>query len=255
MSEQTILHIDAPLEPLINQPSYITSIYAKNKAEIECWCSLQLRNTCSATIPTPIMSNLWILTSTTELHPAGIILICPEKAPKSIKLQKPFHVSHLPPACSAMSQHFYLPPCYENHQMMINISLNTSNLNMMNISLPQFWVWQHLEDHWKKTQLHKLVDVPTVPVAQLYKHLIDKNGPILPFHLADESIDDPPPIWSQFSHTGIYIMIIGFLIPAALGIFCCYLFWCWPAILAHWPFWSDSLWHTIVDDDVEAALI
>ena len=107
------------------------------------------------------------MTSATELDPAGIILICPDKAPKSIKLQEPFHV-------------FHLPPHYENHQMMINISLNTANLNMMNIPSLEFQVWQHLEDHWNKTQLYKLADVPTVPVAQLNKHIIDTNSPVLP---------------------------------------------------------------------------
>ena len=109
--------------------------------------------------------------------------------------------------------------------MMINISLNLANLNSMNISSPQFQLWQHLEDHWNKTQLHKLADIPTVPVAHLLKHMIDNKGPIHAFNLADESIDDTASNWTLFSHTGIYIMAIGLLIPAGLGIFCCYLFW------------------------------
>ena len=89
---------------------------------------------------------------------------------------------------------------------MINLSLNTANLNIMNISTPEFQVWQHLQDHWNKTQLHKLADVPTVPVAHLYKHIINNNGLFLPFNLADESIDDTASIWTLFSHAGIYIM-------------------------------------------------
>ena len=32
--------------------------------------------------------------------------------------------------------------------------------------------------HWNKTQLHKLADIPTVPVAHLYKHKINNNRPI-----------------------------------------------------------------------------
>ena len=145
----------------------------------------------------------WILTSATELNPAGITLICPDKAQKSFKVEKTIHILHLPPACSAMSQHFHLPPHYKNHQMMINISLNTANLSTMNISSPEFQVRQHLEDHWNKTQLNKLADVPTVPAAHLYKHMINHNGPILPFYLADESTDDTASIWTLFSHTGI----------------------------------------------------
>ena len=75
--------------------------------------------------------------STTELDLAGITVICPDQAPKSIKVQKPIHILYLPPACSATSQHFHIPPGYENDQMMINISLNTANLNTMNILSPE----------------------------------------------------------------------------------------------------------------------
>ena len=87
--------IEAPLQPLANPLSCITAIYAKNKAGINLWCSLQIRNTGSTTIPTPITSNLWILTSTPEADSEGITLICPNQVPTS----------------------------------------------------PEFWVWQHLEDH------------------------------------------------------------------------------------------------------------
>ena len=138
---------------------------------------------------------------------------------------------------------------------MINISLNTANFNAMNILSPEFWVWQHLGDHWNKTQLHKLADVPTVPVAYLYKYLIDNNRPIYPFNWASELIDNTASIWTLFSDTGIYITPIGSLIPAGLGIFCCYFFWCQPAILACSPFWSGSSQHTIVDHDLEASPI
>ena len=50
-------------------------------------------------------------------------------------------------------------------------------------------------------------------------------------------------------------MAIGFLIPAGLGKFCCYFFWCWLTRLVCQPLWSGSMWHVIVDDDVEAAPI
>ena len=129
------------------------------------------------------------------------------------------------------------------------------NLGSMSRVSPEFRVWQHLEDHWNKTQLHKLAHVPTVPVSHLWKHMINNNGPILPFNLADESIDDTASIWTLFSCTSIYVIAIGLLIPTGLGIFCCYIFWCQHAILVCWPFQSGSLWHTIVDDDEEAAPI
>ena len=102
----------------------------------------------------------------------------------------------------------------------------------MIISLVEFRVWQHLEDHWNNTQLHKSADIPTLPIAHLYKDMINNHAPILPFPLADESIDDTGSIWTLFSHTEVYIMAMGLIIPAGLGIFCCYFFWCQPAMLA-----------------------
>ena len=190
------------------------------------------------------MSYLWILTSATESDPVGSTLICPDQAPKLTKVQKLIHVLHLPPACSATSQHFHLPPRYKNYQMTINISLNTANLNTMNTSSSDFQVWWHLEDYWNKTQLHKLADVYTVPVAHLYKHMIDNNGPILLFNLAD----------TFFSHRDLHYSYRNTDTHRTRDILLL-LFWSQPVILVHWPFWSGSLWHTIEDDDVEVAPI
>ena len=134
------------------------------------------------------------------------------------------HISTLP-----------LPPHYENHQLMINISLNTAKSNMMNMSSPEFRMWQHLEEHWNRTQLHHLINISSVPIDQLDKHMINSNRPIILFASADASIDITVSLQTLFSHTGVYVMAIGLLIPAALGIFCCYFFWCQPARLAHQP--------------------
>ena len=225
--------INAPLQPLANPPSCIIAIYTKNKAGIENRCSLQIRNNNSATIPTLIGPNVWILPSAPTVVSTGITLICPEEAPRFIKIQAPIHVLCLPPACSATSQHFHLPPCCETHELTINISSNTVSLNVINNSSPQFRTWQHLEDHWSGTQLDHLVNIPSVPVNQLYKDMISSNGPITPLMSTDESMDDTASIWTLFSHTGIYIMAIRLLIPAGLGIFCCYFFWCRHARLVH----------------------
>ena len=37
----------------------------------------------------------------------------------------------------------------------------------------------------------------------------------------EESTGATDSIWTLFSHTGVYVMAIGLLIPAGLGIFCC----------------------------------
>ena len=153
------------------------------------------------------------------------MIICSEETPRFIKIQTPFCTLCLPSACSITSQHFHLPPHYETHQLTINILLNTANFNVMNTSSPVFRIWQHLEDHSNGTQLHHLVNMPSVPVGQLYKHMVSSNGPITPFMSTDdESIDDTTSIWTLFSHTGIYIMVIGLLIPAGFGDFLVSLF-------------------------------
>ena len=51
------------------------------------------------------------------------------------------------------------------------------------------------------------------------------------------------------SHTGMYVTAIGLLIPAGLGLFCCYFFWYWPARLVHRPLQPGNMQYTIVDDD------
>ena len=169
--------------------------------------------------------------------------------------QIPIHILWPQPACSATSQHFHLPPCYESHEVTINISLNTANLNIVNISAPEFRIWQHLEDHWNGTLPHHLVNIPSVPIEKLYKQMVTSNGPINPFLCTDESMGETVSVWTLFSHAGVYVMAIGLLILAGLGIFCCYFFWCQTARLAHQPLWSGSTWYTIVDDNVEAAPI
>ena len=102
---------------------------------------------------------------------------------------------------------------------------------MINISSPEFRIWQHLEDHWNGTQLYHLVNIPSVPIDQLYKHMVSSYASIAPFMATDESIDDTASIRTLFSHRGIYGITIGLLIPAELGIFCFYFFWCQPARL------------------------
>ena len=157
-----------------------------------------------------------------------LMLICSDEAPKFIKTQTTIHILQLPPACSTTSQHFHLPPCYETHELTINISLDTANLNIINISSLEFRMWQHLEDHWNGTQPHHLVTIPSVPIDQLYKQMVSSNGPITTFMSTDESIGNMVSIWTLFSHTGIYVMAIGSLIPVGLGIFCCYFLVCQP---------------------------
>ena len=94
---------------------------------------------------------------------------------------------------------------------------------MIHISALDFHIWQHLENHWNETQLQHLASLPLVPVNQLYKHMVSDTIPITPFTSPEESTGDTVSIWT-LSHTGVYVMAIRLLIPAGLGILCCYFF-------------------------------
>ena len=85
--------------------------------------------------------------------------------------------------------------------------------------------------------------------------MISGITPITPFTSPKESTGDTVPIWTLFSHTGVYVTAIGLLIPVGLGIFCCYFFWCQPARLVHQPLQPGTMQYAIVDDDLEAAPI
>ena len=104
------------------------------------------------------------------------------------------------------------------------------------------------------SQLQHLASIPSVPVEQLYCHMAKESEHITPFS-PENSTGDTDSIWTLFSHTGVYVMAIGSLIPAGLGIFCCYFFWCQPARLVCQPLTPGTAQYTFVDDDVEAAPI
>ena len=58
------------------------------------------------------------------------------------------------------------------------------------------------------------------PLINFISQMANANGPINPFTSTDESIGDTVSVWTLFSHAGIYVVAIGLLIPAGLGIFC-----------------------------------
>ena len=82
-------------------------------------------------------------------------------------------------------------------------------------------------------QLQHLTTIPSIPVHKIYQHIIKGTQQIMPFDTDDESTEDTDSIWTLFSHTETYVTAIGLLIPARLGLFFCYFFWCWPARLVH----------------------
>ena len=191
-------NIHAPLQLLTNPPSCIKAFYAKNAASISTRCSLQIRKTQGFSILSPIAPNVWILTSTPSTVTTGLTVICPGETTKFITVQKLIHVLQLPPACSTISLHFHLPPQYNHPALAVNISLDIANLNMVNMSSLDFCIWQHLKDHRNETQLHHLSSIASVPIAQLYKHMISGIKPITLFTSSAESIDDTKSVWTLF---------------------------------------------------------
>ena len=126
---------------------------------------------------------------------------------------------------------------------------------MINILALDFHICQHLGNNRSETQLQHLTTIPLIPVHKIDQHMLNNTQPIMPFDMDDESTEHTNPIWTLFLHTGMYITVIGSLILAGLGLFCCYFLWCWPARLAHQPLQPGNMQYTIVDDDVEAAPI
>ena len=114
--------MDAPFQPLTNLPSCITALYAKNNQAIKERCSLVISHMPHTFICIAVTSNLWIILSNPQTLGSTMTIICPDKATSTEPLQKPFHILGLSPACSTTSRYFHLPPCYEDHSMVMNVS-------------------------------------------------------------------------------------------------------------------------------------
>ena len=234
--------ITTPFQPLANPPSSIAALYAKSTADITSKCSLQIQKASDTNLPTQIAPDVWILTTPLAAPANTMTLICPEKAMDTIIIQKPVCILKLPTACSATSSNFYLPPRYETWTLDVNISLNMANLHMINILAQDFHIWQHIGNNRSDVQLQHLTPIPSIPVHKIYQHLLNNTLPIMPFDMDKESTEHTDSIWTLFSHQWIYVTAIGSLIPAGLGLFCCYFFWCQPARLAHQPLQPHNMW-------------
>ena len=117
--------------------------------------------------------NVWNLIAPPSVATNKISLICPGEATQFIEVRKPIHILHLPTACSAASSHFHLLSHYENAALEVNISLDMANLNMINISSLNIWVWQHLDKHWESATTfgqHNLSSIRTTLQPHNYRH-------------------------------------------------------------------------------------
>ena len=246
-------YISTPFQLLANPPTCIAALYTKSKTGITSKCSLQLCKTITTNLPTQITPDVWVLTTLATAPINTVTLICPKKPMETIPIWQPIHILKLHMACSATSSHFYLPRRYETPILDVNVSLNMANLHMINISAQHFCIWQHLGSNRSDMQLQHLTTMPSIPVHEVYQHLLNNTTPIVPYNT--ESSEDTDSLWSVFTHPGLYVSALGSIIPVGIGLFCCYFFWCQPARLACRPLQPGNIRYTIVDDNVEVAPI
>ena len=246
-------HISTPFQPLANPLTCIAALYTKSEAGINSKCSLQLHKAATTSLCTQITPDVWILATPVSASTGTISLIYPEKTMETIPIRQPLHVLKLPMTCSATSANFFLPPRYKTPILNVNVSLDIANLQAVNITALHFHIWQHMGRNHSETQLQHLATLPSMPIHKVYQHLLNSSLHLTPFNMKPS--EDTDTLWSLFTHPGIYISALGSLIPVGIGLFCCYFFWCQPARLACRPLKSGNMQYTIVDDNVEEALI
>ena len=170
--------------------------------------------------PIVIKSNLWIFISTLTTQGSAITMICTDKVTCSSLFQQPLYILKLPPAYRDTSRHFHLPPLYEDHTVTMHVSLDRVNLNTINISTLDFHIWQHFDSNWTTVHMQKMADVPEVPVAQLYKHMIGQNEPIPLFEINRHMEEGPSLTWKLLAHTRTYIGTISMTLIVCIGLYC-----------------------------------
>ena len=127
-----------PLQPLTSPPSCVAALYTKNSREIDRPCELTTKTQPELYLPIPLTSNVWAIISSLFKQQPPVTVNCPTRPATSIHISPPIHVLRLEPTCSATSQHFHLPPKYEDTHVMMNLSIYNANLDIINISSALF---------------------------------------------------------------------------------------------------------------------
>ena len=128
------------------------------------------------------MGNHFITLQTTT-----VTVICPTKPAASIHISPPIHVLKLEPACSATSQHFHLPPKYEDTHITMNFSIYNANLDVIDISSASFRIAQHIPSVQQHETLKKLAALPPVSIKRITMELM---GEVL-----QETLLSDKPFW------------------------------------------------------------
>ena len=172
------------LQPLTNPPSCVAALYTKNSREINCLYKLTTKAQPEIYLPIPLAPNVWAIISSPFKQQPPVTVICPTKPATSIHISPPIHVLKLEPACSATSQHFHLPPKYEDTHITMNFSIHNANLDLIDISSASFRIAQHIPS----VQQHQmLAALPPVPIKRITMELM---GEVL-----QETLSSDKPFW------------------------------------------------------------
>ena len=150
-------------------------------------CKLSTKTQPELYLPIPLASNVWAIISSLFKQQPPVTVICPTKPTMLIHISPPIHVLRLESACSATSQHFHLPPKYEDTHVMMNLSIYNANLDIINISSTLFRIAQHILSVQQQEMLEKLAALPPVPIKRITKELM---GEVL-----QETLSSDRPFW------------------------------------------------------------
>ena len=155
--------INAPFQPLANQPSCVTVLYAKNDQTIREQSSLVTSHMPHTYVHIAVTSKFWIILSNPQTLGSTMTIICTDKATSTVPFQHHFHLLRLSPACSATSNYFHLPPYYQDHSIVMSKLLHTANINFYQHFNPRLRICQLFSSNWTPPHLQKLTNAPEVP--------------------------------------------------------------------------------------------
>ena len=172
-------------------------------------CELTTKTQLELYLPIPLTSNVWAIISSPFKQQPPVTVICPTKPTMSIHISPPIHVLRLEPACSATSQHFHLPPKYEDTHVMMNLSIYNAKLDIINISSALFRITQHIPSVQQQETLERLAALPPVPIKRITMELM---GEVL-----QETLLSDKPFWL---HPSFLMGCIRFVISIMSTVAC-----------------------------------
>ena len=152
---------------------------------------------------------MWAIISSPFKQQPPVTVICPTRPATSIHISPPIHVLRLESACSVTSQHFHLPPKYEDTHVTMNLSIYNANLDITNISSALFRITQHIPSVQQQEMLERIAALPPVPIKRITMELM---GEVL-----QETLSSDKPFWLRPS----FLMgCIGFAVSIMSTVAC-----------------------------------